>query len=120
MSFSKIIRQAPLANSERNLVLRQQSALKLLSLLNSKSRLISIDETWLGESDFRRRCWWPKCLINSLPSQMVRPRITLIAAVDTLGAKYLSLLQSNSNSEVMALYLENLVEILNREDKSWR
>ena len=51
---------------------------------------------------------------------MVRPRITLIAAVDSHGNKYLSLLQANSNSEIMAIYLENLVEILDSENKDWR
>ena len=51
---------------------------------------------------------------------MIRPRITIIAAVDSHGKKYLSLIQANSNSELMAIYLESLVEILDGEDKSWR
>ena len=82
MRYLKIIRSAPHANSDKSLILRQQSALKLLKLMNTKSRLINIDESWLGESDFRRRKWQSKGLNNSLSIQMIRPRITLIAAVD--------------------------------------
>ena len=67
MRYLKIIRTAPHANSDKSLVLRQQSALKLLKLMNTKSRLINIDESWLGESDFRRRKWQLKGLNNSLP-----------------------------------------------------
>ena len=120
MRYLKVIRHSLNANSEKNLILRQQSALKLLKLINKKSRLINIDETWIGESDFRRRKWQVKGISNSLPLKGVRPRITLIAAVDTHGQKYLSLLQANSNSDIMRIYLENLVEILDIENKSWR
>ena len=120
MRYSKIIRQSPLANSERNLVLRQQSALKLLKLVNSKSRLINIDETWLGESDYRRMKWQQTDVRNSLPIFLIRPRITMIAAVDSHGQQYVSLLQANSNSETMRIYLEHLVSILDEENQNWR
>ena len=44
----------------------------------------------------------------------------MIAALDTDGRVYLSLLQANSNSNVMEIYLRALVKQLDREQKDWR
>ena len=44
-------------NSIRNLVLRQRFAMKLLDITCKKSRVINIDESWLGMEDFRRMKW---------------------------------------------------------------
>ena len=56
MRYRKV-RHIPMAgNSERSLVLRQQWALAFLQL-PPKTRLICLDETWLGMSDFRRQKW---------------------------------------------------------------
>ena len=58
--------------------------------------------------------------MNSLPISGVRPRITLIAAIDSRGERYISLLQANSNSDIMRIYLEQLVSILDAENRHWR
>ena len=57
MSYNKIKKVSLHANSNTNLVLRQRCAMVLIALLKSKKRLINIDETWLGMSDFRRMKW---------------------------------------------------------------
>ena len=60
LSYKKIVRLAPKANSIENLISRQQCALLFLKLFKSKRRLINIDETWLDSVRYQRRCWQPK------------------------------------------------------------
>ena len=57
MRYKKIVPVSLHANSQKNLVCRQQFALKFLELLQSGKTILNIDETWLGMSDFRRRKW---------------------------------------------------------------
>ena len=92
MRYKKIVKIPQQGNSERCLVQRQQSSLRLLPLFQRKKRLISIDETWLDTADFRRRSWQKKGTSNSIPTKKVNPRITLIVAFDSLGKIYASLL----------------------------
>ena len=52
------VRKVPVqANSERCLVLRQQYALAMLPMLESRTRVLNIDETWLNETSYIRRAW---------------------------------------------------------------
>ena len=44
----------------------------------------------------------------------------MIVGVDTLGNVYLSLIQSNTNNQVMSVYLQKLVKKLDKERKLWR
>ena len=44
----------------------------------------------------------------------------MIAAIDNNCEIYVSLLQANSNSETMRLYLTELVRILDQENEEWR
>ena len=76
--------------------------------MKSGIRLINIDETWLNEMDFRRRCWSFSKQDSSMVQRMNQPRISVIAAIDNFGEVYLSLTQVNTNSEVMGLYLRLL------------
>ena len=57
MRYKKVQRVAFLGNSNRNLYLRQKCAQKMLSLLNEGKVIVNIDESWLSESDFRRKKW---------------------------------------------------------------
>jgi hypothetical protein len=50
----------------------------------------------------------------------VRPRITMIVALDTAGEIYFSLLQANSDSDTMRLFMKELIIRLDLEDKKWR
>ena len=108
------------SNSERCLVLRQQFSLRLLQWLKSKPRLINIDESWLGMSDFRRAAWVPKdqpCTETKAP---ISPRVSLIVALDSHGEIYWALNQTNTDKEVMCLFLRGLVTRLNQESRHWR
>ena len=105
MRYKKIKPITVNTNSEKNLVLRQQFAQNLIKLLQSGKRVLNVDQTWIGATDFRRMKWMPKDSRNSIPMVSVVPRITMFAGLDTEGELYLSLLQSNSNNKVMEIYL---------------
>ena len=64
--------------------------------------------------------WQQKGNKLSRKGQSVRPRITMIAAVDTNCVVYVSLLQANSDSETFGLYLQELVKVLDQENEQWR
>ena len=92
MRYTKVINSAPQANVERSRVLRQLCSLKLLQVLMKTKRCINIDETEVDRLDFRRRVWQQKGVSNTMPVKRVRPRVTMIAAMDTHGEVYVSLL----------------------------
>ena len=48
------------------------------------------------------------------------PRISMIAAIDTLGNAYMTLTQVNTNSQVMAMYFKFLSAKLDKERPNWR
>jgi hypothetical protein len=61
-----------------------------------------------------------KGVSNSVPVKKVRPRITMVAALDSRGEIYISLLQANSDSETMQMFMKELIKRLDLEDKKWR
>ena len=91
-------------NSPKNIILRQQFALNFLKIDLKKKRVINIDETWLGMSDFRRMKWTRTGKSNSVAKKNLVPRVSMITALDTEGSVMVSLLQANSNSQVMELF----------------
>ena len=48
------------------------------------------------------------------------PRVSLLVTLDSLGNVYIALTQSNSNSEIMGLFFQNLVSRLDQERPVWR
>ena len=67
MGYRAINEIAPHANSEKNLVLRQRFAVEFLRLAATGAVFICIDETWLNQTDFRRRSWQVRGQRRSLP-----------------------------------------------------
>jgi len=57
---------------------------------------------------------------NTLPGLQLAPRITVIAAIDSLGNVYLTLTQANSNNKTMEIYFHHLAATLDRERPYWR
>jgi transposase len=49
-----------------------------------------------------------------------QPRISLILAFDNFGNSYVALSQSNTNSDVILLFMRDLVRQLNEQDRRWR
>ena len=72
-------------NSERCLVLRQQYAIKMLTLLERGRRVINVDESWINQTRFLRRIWVPSDSAGSVTDKQVAPRISLLTALDTEG-----------------------------------
>ena len=66
MRYKKVVAVSVHANSQKNLVLRQQFALRFIEALERKQVIINVDETWLGMTDFRRRKWRAPGSTNSV------------------------------------------------------
>ena len=69
MRYRRVKEMSWHSNSEKNLVLRQQFALKLLSILQGRFTILNLDETWLSMSDFRKMKWRVKGTKNSVPKK---------------------------------------------------
>jgi len=91
MKFRKVNSVSYTANSTRNLILRQQFALKYYDTVFRKKRILNCDETWIGMSDFRRMKWQFSGYTNSVAHLQIVPRISMIAGLDTKGNLYFSL-----------------------------
>ena len=78
-------------NTQRCLVLRQQYAFKMLPLLESKRRIINVDESWMNNTRFVRKMWLPSNVASTITDKQVQPRISLLVAIDTDGRIYFSL-----------------------------
>ena len=120
MRFHKVKRVPFKGNSERSLVVRQQCAKKLLELLEHGFRIFNIDESWINEVDFQRRKWHDRTESNSLPRKTVSPRLSLLAAIDTEGSLYMAITTVNTTSEVVCLFVKQLVNALELEDPNFR
>ena len=120
MKYARIENLSMKQNSDNNRMLRQQWALAYLGLLKNKKVVLNIDESWLDQTDYRRRKWCVRRTSNSIARKQVQPRISMIMAFDTLGNLYASLTQVNTDSKIMAIYLIELVKVLDRERKEWR
>ena len=108
LSFIKAKKLSVGTNTEKSRVLRQQYALRMLPLLESKTRIINIDETWLNESSFIRKAWAPRNGLGNVKLNTVTPRLSMIAALDTEGRVWFSLSHSNTDSNVTITFLHNL------------
>ena len=92
----------------------------MIDLMSQGKRIINIDESWINELDFARRKWHNRCESNSLPKKNVNPRLSLLAAIDTDGRVFMALTTSNTTSEVICLFVSQLVELLEEESPGFR
>ena len=83
-------------------------------------RIINVDETWIGEMDFRRLKWRRPGDSNSVSGKDVTPRLSVIAAVDNYGGFYWTVLQAYVDREVFLVFISHLVAKLSAEDPNWR
>jgi len=109
MRWRKVRQISLWENSLKNLVLRQQFAIKLIELSLQKQRIINIDETWLGMEDFRKMKWQAPGTPNSVAKKLWQPRISLLVALDNFGESYVAISQSNTNTNVITLFIRDLV-----------
>ena len=120
MSYKKVTHSTMQGNSSRNLILRQQFALKLIELLSKGKTILNCDETWLGMMDFRRRKWQRRRGSKCHAITQTQPRISVIACLDTKGEIFYSLVQGNTNDKIMEIFIQKLVKRLDSIEKEWR
>ena len=91
LSYRKIKRVPFTGNSEINKVLRSLYAQKMLQIYSQGKHVVNIDETWIPETDFRRRRWAAKGGYNSMSDGIMSHRVNMIVAVSSEGHVWLSL-----------------------------
>jgi len=84
----------------------------MLELLEQGFTIMNIDESWINELDFVRRKWHDRNKSNSLPRKYVSPRLSVLAAIDTEGRVFMAMTTGNTTSEVVCLFVSQLVELL--------
>ena len=99
---------------------RMASAKVLITEMQKGKRILNVDESWIGELDFRRLRWRQRGASNTISAKNVTPRLTVIAAVDNFGGLYCSVAQANSDQDLFCLFLSHLVAKLSSEDPAWR
>ena len=77
----------------------------MLEILSQGKRIINVDESWISETEYSRRMWCPTNAPCTITDRAVNPRLALIAALDTDGRIYFSLNHSNTDSDVILLFL---------------
>ena len=63
--------------------------------------------------------WCPTKAPCTVTDRTISPRLALIAALDSDGRIYFSLNHSNTDSDVILLFLKELVSLLNQETPDW-
>ena len=91
----------------------------MLDLLVKKKRIINIDETWIGETNFMRKTWSQRDGQGNSTLNAVQPRVSMIAALDTEGMTWYTLSHANTDSNMMALFLLSLKKTLDQEIPGW-
>ena len=120
MGYRKAATVPVQANSERCLVLQQQYALRMFTLLESGRRIINVDESWLNSTRFQRRLWVPVDAPGSISDKQVQPRISVLVALDTEGRIWAALTQASTDADVMTMFLQHLVRRLDSETPGWQ
>ena len=106
MRFSKLKKLPNQANSLRNLHMRQKFGMKVIDLLFEGKRILNIDETWIGQTNFRRQAWRGPLNPESERINPVQPRITMIVALDNHGDLYITVMQNNTNQYTFGEYVK--------------
>ena len=93
----------------------------MLQVYSAGSHVVNIDESWIPETDFRRRRWVAKGGDNSMPERALSHRVNMIVAVSTEGHVWLSLTQCNTDENVMQMFLSRLAQVFTSQfGVAWR
>ena len=91
----------------------------MFELLSLSKRIINVDESWVPETNYNRSMWCPINAPYTITDKFMSPRLALIATLDTDGNVYFSLTHSNTDNNVMLLFILGLVNKLNQETPDW-
>ena len=64
--------------------------------------------------------WCPSKTEGSITQRAITPRLALIAALDTNSSVYFALTHSNTDSDVLMVFMKYLINELEKEDPDWR
>ena len=103
--YLKVRKQPIHVNTERCLVLRQQYALKMISLLREGKRIINVDETWINETNFTRKAWCSTKSTATEPQKAVQPSLAMITSLDSDGRIHFALSHSNTDQDTFMLFM---------------
>ena len=84
----------------------------MIEFLKQGKRIINVDETWINQKDFRRRCWRKRGVSNSIGVRAVAPRVTFMVALDTDGKVFYCLIQMDTDTDTKRLMLHELCNTL--------
>ena len=82
--------------------------------------MITIDETWLPDTDYRTRRWKQRGQQNTLNEATMGYKVNLIVAVSSEGEIWAALTQCNTDTDVMMMFMNRLASVLSAEDSNWR
>ena len=74
--------------------------------------MINIDESWVPQTDFRRRCWNVRGGTNSMVDRVLGHKVNIIVAVSSEGPVWLAQTQCNTEENVMQMFLSKLAAAL--------
>jgi hypothetical protein len=57
LKFAKVKKLTMKVNSIRNLNMRQKCARLMIDMLHEGKRILNIDETWVGQTNYSRSSW---------------------------------------------------------------
>ena len=88
--------------------------------MESRRRIINVDESWLNQTRFNRKLWVPADAPGSYTDKQVQPRISVLVALDTEGRMWCALTQANTDADVMTTFLRYLTRQLDHESPGWQ
>ena len=65
------------------MVLRHLYARRMLEVYSEGKHVINIDESWIPQTDFRRRCWGTIGQNNSMADRVLGHKVNMIVAVSS-------------------------------------
>jgi len=79
--------------------------MKMLALLQTKTRILNVDETWIDSTNYTHQMWCPSYGAGTIANHAVSPRLSMIAALDTEGKVYFSLSHATTDSDAMMTFI---------------
>ena len=92
----------------------------MLQLHHEGRYVVNVDESWIGECDFTRLIWCKNKYNSSMKEKPVKPRLSLLAALDSEGNVWFALSHSNTDVDIMRIFSEYLCKSLDGERADWR
>ena len=83
---------------------------KMMDLFQQDIEIINIDETWISQTNFRRRKWRVSGTINTLPNQLIYPDISLIVALSNRGGLHFCISEGKTNLETFKIFMVYLMQ----------